>query len=94
MKDIFKSPRFWLIVVIAVLQSLAVFNVLNSEQVDQLINIISIALGSMVVVRTIDRTADVKSTSTTISMPSNVSNVTASTDASHVSDGSINSTPY
>lgn len=58
MKGLFTSPRFWLIVAIATLQSLAVFNVLTGEQVNQLIDIISVALGGIVAVRTVDRTAD------------------------------------
>lgn len=55
MNGIFQSPRFWLIVAIAVLQALAVFNVLGGEQVDQLINIISIALGGIIANKTIDK---------------------------------------
>ena len=58
MQGIFTSPRFWLIVVIATLQALAVFNVLGGEQVDQLINIISVALGGIVTVRTVDKVGE------------------------------------
>lgn len=60
MKDLYKSPRFWLIVIIAFLQALAVFSVLGGEQVDKLINIISVALAGVVAVRTVDRSADKK----------------------------------
>ncbi len=60
MKNIFSSPRFWLIVIIAVLQSLSVFNILGGDQVDQLTNIISIALGGIVAIRTIDKQGESK----------------------------------
>ena len=58
MQGIFTSPRFWLIITIALLQALAVFNVLGGEQVDQLINIISVALGGIVTVRTVDKVGE------------------------------------
>ena len=60
MKNIFSSPRFWLIITIAVLQSLAVFNVLSGDQVKQLIDIISVALGGIVAVRTVDKLGEQK----------------------------------
>lgn len=89
MQDIFTSPRFWLIVIVAVLQSLAVFNVVGGEQVDQLINIISLAIGGIVAIRTIDKNtgeatieaAKATGSVTTVSMPQNVSAVTATTDS-------------
>lgn len=80
MKDIFTSPRFWLIVIIAVLQSLAVFNILGGEQVDQLINIVSVALGGIVTIRTVDKIGESKAGVTTVSMPNTVSTVTATTE--------------
>lgn len=88
MRELFTSPRFWLIVAIAVLQSLAVFNVLGGEQADQLINIVSVALGGIVTIRTIDKNtgeaqvAAAKSAgaTTTVTMPpTTVSYVTATT---------------
>lgn len=84
MKNIFSSPRFWLIVIIAVLQSLTVFNIINGDQADRLINILSVALGSMVALRTVDKVgeaqvsaAKIAAGTTTISMPKAVSTVTA-----------------
>jgi len=77
MKNIFQSPRFWLIVIIAILQSLAVFNVLGGEQVDKLINIISVALGGIVTVRTVDKIGEAKANMTTVSMPASSKKVTA-----------------
>lgn len=88
MKNIFSSPRFWLIVIIAVIQSLAVFNVVGGVQADQLINIISLALGGMIALRTVDRNtgdaavkaAEVTGAVTTVTIPAGVSNVSASTE--------------
>ncbi len=80
MKNIYTSPRFWLIIVVATLQSLAVFNVLGGDQVDQLINIISLALGSMVALRTVDKMSENKGQVTTVTMPENVKSVSASTE--------------
>ena len=85
MSKIRTSPRFWLVVVIALLQSLAVFNILGGAQVDQLINIASLALGSIVAIRTIDKNtgeatveaAKAQGAVTTVTMPASTSTVTA-----------------
>lgn len=69
MQGIFSSPRFWLIVAIMILQSLAVFHILGGDQVDQLINIISVGLGSIVTVRTVDKIGEAKA-NTTVNVPS------------------------
>jgi len=79
MKGLFTSPRFWLIVVIAVLQSLAVFNILSGEQVKQLVDIISLAIGGVIAVRTADKFSEPKPNTTTVTIPTNVSEVTAKT---------------
>ncbi len=86
MEKIHTSPRFWLIVAIALLQSLAVFNVIRGDQADQLVNIISLALGSIVAIRTVDKQGEAKikaaqagGSVTSVTMPSTVSSVTATT---------------
>ena len=60
MKGIYKSPRFWLIVAIAILQALPVFNIISGEQAKQLIDIISLAMGGVVAVRTADKLSEPK----------------------------------
>ncbi len=84
MDKLHTSPRFWLIVAIAILQSLAVFNIIAGEQADQLINIISLALGGVIALRTIDKQGEAKieaaktaSSVTSVSMPASVKSVTA-----------------
>ena len=58
MKDLFKSPRFLGILVIAVLQGLVLFNVIDSAQGDGLVVIIQSVIAGAVVVRTADRLGD------------------------------------
>ena len=60
MKTIYKSPRFWLIVATAILQSLVVFKVIDGVQSEQLTNIISTALVGIVAVRTVDKLGEKK----------------------------------
>lgn len=83
--SVIKSSRFQQLFVIAVLQSLVLFNIISSDQGVGLINIISGLFGASVVIRTVDRQTDVKTAAatgtTTVSIPANVSNVTASTDS-------------
>jgi hypothetical protein len=84
MNKLHTSPRFWLIVAIAILQSLAVFNIIEGGQADQLINIVSLALGGVIALRTIDKQGEAKieaaktaSSVTSVSMPASVGKVTA-----------------
>lgn len=77
-KEILSSIRFQQMLVIAVLQSLVVFNVISGDQSIQLINIISTLFGASVVLGTVDKHADTKTT--TVSIPDNVSSVTATTN--------------
>ncbi len=78
MKDIFTSHRFWLLVATAVLQALVVVKVIDGLQAEGLTQIVQALLLGIVGIRTIDRnTGDAKGTLTTVSMPNNVSTVTA-----------------
>lgn len=80
MKEIYKSPRFWLLVITAILQGLVVVNVIEGAQAEGLVQIVQALLLGVVGIRTIDRnTGDAKTNVTTVSIPSNVSTVTAST---------------
>lgn len=60
MNKIFKSQRFWLVVIIGALQALVLFNVINTTQSEGLIQIVQTILGAIVAIRTIDRTGDKK----------------------------------
>jgi len=77
MNGIFTSPRFWLIVVIGVLQSLVVFKVIDGVQAESLVQIVQSVLAGIVTVRTVDKLGENKEGATTVSMPENVSSVTA-----------------
>lgn len=81
MKDIFNSPRFWLLVATAGLQALVVVNVINGVQAEGLVQIIQALLIGIVGIRTIDRNiGDAKAGVTTVSMPTSVNTVTATTE--------------
>lgn len=80
MKNIYTSPRFWLIIVIATLQSLVVFQVINGVQQEALVQIIQAVIAGIVTVRTVDKVGESKTGVTTVSMPENVKTVHATTD--------------
>lgn len=69
-KDLLNSSRFQQLLIIAILQSLVVFNVISSDQGVQLINIISALFGASVVVRTVDRQSDVQANGTVVNISS------------------------
>jgi hypothetical protein len=56
--ELFKSPRFLGVVAIGVLQSLVLFNMINSTQGEGLTLILQGIIAAAVVVRTVDRVAD------------------------------------
>lgn len=60
---VISSERFIQLLVIAILQSLTLFNVITSDQGTGLINIISGLLAASVTVRTIDKHAELQSPS-------------------------------
>jgi len=85
--QIFQSARFIQLVIVAILQSLVLFNVLTTEQSVGLVNIISALFGASVVIGTVDKntgearieSAKLSTGTTTVTIPDNVSEVTAST---------------
>lgn len=78
--EIVSSTRFIQLLIVAFLQSLVLFNVITSDQGEGLTNIISALLIGSVTIRTIDRnTGDVKAGNTTVSIPQNVTTVSAKT---------------
>lgn len=77
MSKIFTSPRFWLIVVIGVLQSLVVFKVINGVQAESLVQIVQSVLAGIVTVRTVDKLGESKDGTTIVGLPQDVSSVTA-----------------
>lgn len=76
------SPRFIGVLIIGALQALVLFNVITGTQSEGLISIIQTVIGSAVVIKTIDRSAEKVGSSsantTTVTMPKNVSSVKAS----------------
>lgn len=79
-KEILGSSRFQQMILIAILQSLVLFNVITSDQGTGLINIISYLFGASVLIRTVDRNAGDAKSATTVSIPNNVSSVSASVE--------------
>jgi hypothetical protein len=81
--SVFTSPRFLQLLLVAVLQSLVVFNLITSEQGEGLINILSALFVGSVAIRTIDKNiGEPKMNNTTVSMPATVTSVTAQTKKS------------
>lgn len=86
---IFSSARFIQLLIIAILQSLVLFNVIDTAQGAGLTNIISTLFGASVVIGTLDKNigeakievAKLSVASTTVTIPKSVSRVTASTKA-------------
>lgn len=76
LKNLFSSIRFWQLLVVAIIQTLVVLNLIDSEQGVAVANIFSIFLGAVVTIGTVDK----RSSNTTVSIPSNVSSVTATTE--------------
>lgn len=60
MMNLLKSSRFQGLLLIGVLQALVLFHVITGEQSQGLIQIIQAIVAGAVVVRTVDRSADVK----------------------------------
>lgn len=60
MIDLLKSPRFWGIVAIGLLQGLVLFNIITNVQSEGLIQILQAIIAGAVVVRTVDRNGDKK----------------------------------
>lgn len=79
------SIRFLQLVVVAVIQALVLFSVISTDQGTGLANIISALLVGSVGLGTIDRFSAAKATTTTVTIPSGVSNVTASTAVQKIS---------
>ncbi len=79
MKDIYKSPRFWLLVVTAGLQALVVFKILDGDKVESLVQIVQALILGVVTIRTVDKVSESKANTTTVNLPENVQSVTATT---------------
>ncbi len=54
------STRFWLLVIVALLQILVVFGVIDGMKAEKLTQIVQVFLGGIVTVRTVDRQGDKK----------------------------------
>lgn len=77
MKTILTSPRFWLLLVTALLQVLVIVKIIDTDQGQQLIQTLQVFILGIVAIRTIDKQAENKSDVTTVSMPAGTSSVTA-----------------
>ena len=66
-KGLFSSSRFQLVVVIAILQALVLFKVIDGAQMEGLTQIIQSILAVVVAIRTSDRLGDKKVEAATIS---------------------------
>lgn len=60
LSKLFSSPRFWLVIVIGVLQVLVVFKVIDGAQLEALTHILQSVLAGIVAIRTVDRQGDKK----------------------------------
>lgn len=78
---LFSSPRFIGLVIVGGLQALVLFNVITSVQGEGLIQIIQSVIAGAVVIKTVDRASEkvagASANTTTVSIPKNVSKVTA-----------------
>jgi len=86
MKDkiiaLISSPRFIGLVIVGGLQALVLFNVISGPQGEGLTQIIQAIIGGAIVIKTVDRnTGDAAKGTTTVSIPSNVTGVTATTQS-------------
>lgn len=85
--QIFTSPRFIQLLIIAIIQSLVLFSVVSSDTGTGLVNIISGLFAASVAIGTVDKNigeakieaAKLSTGTTTVTIPDTVSEVTAST---------------
>ncbi len=78
-KEIAGSPTFHLILIIAILQILKIRNVLDGAQAEQIITVVQQFFAGVAGVRVVTKIGTAPSGTTTVTLPQNVSTVTAST---------------
>jgi len=79
LKQLFLSLRFQQLAVVTVIQILVALDVISGDKGVQIANIVSVFLVGVAGIGTLDKTAQIRAGSTTVSMPSNVSSVTTTT---------------
>ena len=75
--SILSSVRFWQLAIVAIIQILVALGAINSDQGITIANIISVFLGAVVTIGTVDKVATTASGTATVTIPSNVTEVKA-----------------
>jgi len=78
-KELFKSLRFQQLAVVTVIQILVALDVISGDKGVQIANIVSVFLVGVAGIGTLDKSAQLRAGATTVTLPANVSSVSAKT---------------